>query len=69
MKPEQEPKDDVMTTEEVAALLRVKPVTVQRWTAGRGLPAAKVGTTTRYRKAAVLEWLAQYEQRKGQGNE
>ena len=69
MKPEQEPKDDVMTTEEVAALLRVNPITVQRWTTKRGLPAAKVGTTTRYRKAAVLEWLAEHEQRQGQGNE
>lgn len=53
--------DDVLTVEEVAELLRVKPVTVMRWQTKRGLPAARIGKTTRYRKAAVLEWLATHE--------
>lgn len=68
--PMQNIPDDVLTLDEVAALLRVKPVTIQRWQRSRGLPAARVGSTTRYRRVAVLEWLAQHEQRQGgPGNE
>lgn len=57
-----EPQDEVMTREQVAALLKVKPVTVQRWH-HRGLPYSKLGTSTRYRRSAVLAWVAEHERR------
>lgn len=57
-----EPQDEVMTREQVAALLKVKPITVQRWH-HRGLPYSKLGTSTRYRRSAVLAWVAEHERR------
>ena len=63
-----EAKDDVLTVAEVAELLRVKPLTVQRWHA-RGLPYSKLGTVTRYRRSAVLDWVAANEKRDGDKRE
>ena len=61
-----DPNDEVMTVEEVADLLHVTIVTVRRWQESRGLPAAKIGSTTRYRRSAILEWVAAHETRDGE---
>lgn len=69
MKPEPEPKDDVMNVEEVAELLKVKPKTVWKWKKDRGLPFLKIGTATRYMRSDVMAWVASHKQRQGPGNE
>jgi hypothetical protein len=46
--------DAVLTTDDVAAWLQIKPRAVQRL----GIPAIKMGhKTVRYRAATVLKWL------------
>ena len=60
-----DPNDEVMTADEVAALLSVTPVTVMRWQNTRGLPHVKIGTTTRYRRSAVFAWLSANETPEG----
>ena len=50
----------LMTSEEAAAYIGVKPQTISVWrTAGRyALPFVKVGRLVRYRKADLDRWLA-----------
>lgn len=51
------PEDTVMTLEEVAEMLRVSERTVTEW-AGKGeLPGGKLGTSWRFRKSEVENWL------------
>lgn len=48
----------LLTTEDVAALLTVKPQSVRRWrTRGYGPPVLKVGGAVRYRVEDVEAWL------------
>src|SRR5512133_930729 len=49
------PGDALLTTEEVAALLRVHPKQVYRLLR-RGLPGRRVGAEWRYERAEVLAW-------------
>jgi excisionase family DNA binding protein len=53
---------DVMTAEEAAAYLRVSPATLRSWTKRMSVPHARFGRRLRYRRAALLSWLAQHEQ-------
>jgi excisionase family DNA binding protein len=47
-----------MTTEEVAAYLRVPPRTVEAWRyKGTGPPGIRVGKHVRYRRTDVEAWL------------
>jgi excisionase family DNA binding protein len=52
---------DVMTAEEAAAYLRVSQATLRSWTRQRSVPHARFGRRTRYRRSALLEWLANCE--------
>lgn len=45
--------DDLLTTEEVADLLRVSRQTLWRWRKDGTLPARKVGALVRYRRSDV----------------
>jgi len=58
-------KNDLLTPEQVAEILGVKPTTVQTWRARRvGPPYIRVGhRTVRYSAAALQEWLESREQR------
>ncbi len=48
----------LMSTEEVAAYLRVSPSTIHDWRLkAAGPPAFKVGRHLRFRRAEVDEWL------------
>lgn len=52
----------LLTREEVAELLRAEsPRTVDRLRRVEGLPAVRVGRSYRYRKEAVLAWVATRE--------
>lgn len=48
---------DVLTTAQAADLLGTHPVVVRRWVRERGLPANKIGSTYRFNRADVLDWM------------
>jgi excisionase family DNA binding protein len=48
---------DVLTVDEVAALLRLNRKTVYEAIARREMPARRIGTAYRLSRSAVLDWL------------
>jgi len=52
----------LMTTEEVAAVLKVSVRAVQRWAREAGLPATKLGSVLRFEEADVVRWYAQQKE-------
>jgi excisionase family DNA binding protein len=50
--------DDVLTTAQLADLLKVDEATVQKLARGGELPGRKVGRDWRFSRAAILDWLA-----------
>ena len=54
------PEDDIMTLEEVAAYLRLKPQTIYTWAQEKKIPAAKLGKEWRFKKSIVDEWFLQH---------
>jgi excisionase family DNA binding protein len=51
------PKDDFITVEELAEMLKVSPRTIQRIIERKELPAIRVGRQLRFRREWVSEWL------------
>lgn len=56
------PADDVLTTDEVAAMLKVHRETIRRYREDHGLPGHNLSDSTsqpswRYIRADVLDWL------------
>jgi excisionase family DNA binding protein len=49
---------EVLTTEQLAALLQVDEDTVRRLAAAGEIPGRKVGAVWRFSRRAVLDWLA-----------
>ncbi len=47
----------IMTLEEVADYLRVKPQTIYTWAQEKKIPAAKLGKEWRFRKSVVDKWF------------
>ncbi len=52
-----EEKDRIMTLEEVADYLRVKPQTIYTWAQEKKIPAAKLGKEWRFRKSMIDKWF------------
>ena len=53
-------RNDLLTAEEVAELLKVSLPTIRRWTSNRFLPHVKLGLRmVRYRKDATEKWLGE----------
>lgn len=50
-------KTDIMTLEEVAAYLKLKPQTIYSWAQEKKIPAAKIGKEWRFRKSLIDEWF------------
>jgi excisionase family DNA binding protein len=51
-------RDEILTTEEVAALLKYPVQTVYTWTRdGTGPPLSKIGKHNRYKLSEVMEWF------------
>ena len=48
---------EIMTIEEVAAYLRLKPQTIYKWAQERRIPAAKLGKEWRFRRSVIDLWL------------
>ena len=53
-------KTDIMTLEEVAAYLKLKPQTIYTWAQEKRIPAAKLGKEWRFRKSIIDEWYIQH---------
>jgi excisionase family DNA binding protein len=53
--------DGLLSKKEVAARLRISPRTLDQWMRKKRVPFFKVGKTVRFRFAAVLQKLKQFE--------
>ena len=49
--------DKIMTLEEVADYLRVKPQTIYTWAQEKKIPAAKLGKEWRFKKSMIDRWF------------
>ena len=52
--------EDIMTLEEVAKYLKLKPQTIYTWAQDRKIPAAKLGKEWRFRKSIIDKWFNQH---------
>ena len=52
-----EPGKEIMTIEEVATYLRLKPQTIYKWAQEKRIPATKLGKEWRFRKSLIDRWL------------
>ena len=51
------PSDEIMTLEEVAAYLKVKPQTIYTWAQEKRIPAAKLGKEWRFKRSIIDVWF------------
>jgi len=51
--------ENIMTLEEVAKYLKMKPQTIYLWAQKSNIPAVKLGKEWRFRKDVIDEWLNQ----------
>ena len=49
--------DEIMTVEEVAKYLKLKPQTVYKWAQEGQIPGAKLGKEWRFRRRILDEWI------------
>lgn len=52
--------EDIMTLEEVAKYLKLKPQTIYNWAQDGKIPAAKLGKEWRFKKSIIDKWFNQY---------
>jgi excisionase family DNA binding protein len=52
--------DEIMTLEEVAKYLKLKPQTIYTWSQNGKIPAAKLGKEWRFKKSVVDKWFNQH---------
>ena len=48
---------EILTLEEVALYLRLKPQTIYKWAQEKRIPAVKLGKEWRFRKSILDRWL------------
>ena len=51
------PDHEILTLEEVAHYLRLKPQTLYKWAQEQRIPAVKLGKEWRFRKSILDRWL------------
>ena len=51
---------EIMTLEEVAEYLRLKPQTIYTWAQEKKIPAAKLGKEWRFKKSIIDKWFDQH---------
>ena len=56
--------EDIMTLEEVAKYLKLKPQTIYTWAQSGKIPAAKLGKEWRFRKSVIDKWFNQHIDKK-----
>lgn len=49
--------DEILTLEEVAKYLKVKPQTIYSWAQNDKIPAAKLGKEWRFKKSVIDKWF------------
>ena len=49
--------NEILTLEEVAAYLRLKPQTIYKWAQEKRIPAAKLGKEWRFRRSVIDRWV------------
>ncbi|MES2618876.1 MAG: helix-turn-helix domain-containing protein [Bacteroidota bacterium] len=49
--------EEIMTLEEVAKYLKLKPQTIYTWAQEGKIPAAKLGKEWRFRKSMIDKWF------------
>ncbi len=49
--------NEIMTLEEVAAYLKVKPQTIYTWAQEKRIPAAKLGKEWRFKRSIIDAWF------------
>ncbi len=54
--------DTVFTVQELAAYLRMKPVTIYKHAKAGKLPCFKVGANWRFKTATIDRWIAEQEE-------
>ncbi len=54
------PDDEIMTLEEVAAYLKVRPQTIYTWAQEKRIPAAKLGKEWRFKRSIIDAWFNQH---------
>ena len=59
--------DEIMTIEEVAKYLKLKPQTIYTWAQNGKIPAAKIGKEWRFRKDIIDAWFLNHFDEKFQG--
>ncbi len=52
-------EDEILTIEEVAAYLKLKPQTIYRWAHTGKIPGAKLGKEWRFRRSSIEAWIDQ----------
>jgi PTS system nitrogen regulatory IIA component len=52
--------DDIMTLEDVAKYLKLKPQTIYTWAQKGDIPAAKLGREWRFKKSIIDKWFDQH---------
>lgn len=55
----QSPDHEILTLEEVAQYLRLKPQTIYKWAQERRIPAVKLGKEWRFRRSILDRWIDQ----------
>jgi excisionase family DNA binding protein len=61
-------RGDLLTAEDVAALLRVTPAWVYSETRRHRIPHIRLGRYVRYRRDALVAWMDQLEERPSAGS-
>jgi excisionase family DNA binding protein len=51
------PDNEILTIEEVASYLRLKPQTIYKWAQEKRIPAVKLGKEWRFRRSILNRWL------------
>lgn len=52
--------DKIMTLEEIADYLRLKPQTIYTWAQEKKIPAAKLGKEWRFKKSIIDRWFNEH---------
>ena len=55
-------EDTVFTVQELAAYLRMQPVTIYKHAKAGKLPCFKVGANWRFKKTTIDRWIAEQEE-------
>ena len=54
--------DNLITTEELATILRVSSQTIRNWVARRKIPCVRIGRKNLFQKRSLQKWLNQKEE-------